>query len=57
MKIFFDDKSFIECRKSDNPGKILVVIQAKDQENPLKKTTNTVELTPEEFKLLISDVA
>ncbi len=56
MKIFFEDKSFVEIRKSDNPGKILVIVQAKDHENPLKKITNTVELTADEFKLLISDM-
>jgi hypothetical protein len=56
MKIFFDDKSFIECRKSDNPDKILMIIQAKDHENPLKKITNTVEMSIAEFKLLISDM-
>lgn len=56
MKIQFDDKSFIECKKSDNPGKIMIMIQAKDHENALKKITNMVELTIEEFKQLLSDV-
>lgn len=56
MKIQFDDKSFIECKKSDNPGKIVIVIQAKDNANSLKKITNAVELTAEEFKQLLSDV-
>ena len=56
MKIEFDDKSCIECRKSDNPGKVIILIKAKDHENPLKKITNAVELTTEEFKKLISDV-
>lgn len=55
MKIIFDDKSSIECRKSDN-GNITLIIQAKDYENPLKKITNAVEITLEEFKKLISDV-
>jgi nitrate reductase NapAB chaperone NapD len=56
MKIEFEDKSFIECRKSDNPGKIILSISAKDHENPLKKITNAVELTTEEFTKLLSDV-
>ncbi len=56
MKIQFEDKSYIECKKSDTPGKITVMISAKDHQNPLVKITNTVELTPEEFKRLISDV-
>lgn len=56
MKITFDDKSYIEFRKSDNPGKVMVIISAKDHDNPLKKITNAVEITAAEFKLLISDV-
>jgi nitrate reductase NapAB chaperone NapD len=56
MKIVFDDKSYIDCRKSDNPGKVIIIISAKDQENPLKKITNAVEITTAEFKKLISDV-
>lgn len=56
MKITFDDKSYIECRKSDNPGKIIVIISAKDHDNPLKKITNAVEITTAEFKQLVSGV-
>ncbi len=57
MKIEFSDKSYIECNKSDSPGKIIISIAAKDHQNPLKKTTNSVELSIEEFKKLISEVA
>lgn len=56
MKIIFDDKSYIDCYKSNEPGKVVIVISAKDAENPLKKITNAVELTTEEFKKLFSDV-
>jgi len=56
MKITFDDKSFIEARKSDNPGKIVITISALDHADPLKKITNAVEISTEEFKKLISDV-
>jgi nitrate reductase NapAB chaperone NapD len=56
MKITFDDKSYIEFRKSDTPGKVVVIISAKDHDNSLKKITNAAELTIAEFKLLISDV-
>ncbi len=56
MKIQFEDKSFVECKKSDKPGNIVIIIQAKDYDNTLKKITNAVELTVEEFKQLISDV-
>ena len=56
MKIQFEDKSYIEVRKSDNPGKIIIIISAKDHDNPLKKITNAVEITAAEFKQLTSDV-
>jgi nitrate reductase NapAB chaperone NapD len=56
MKIQFDDKSYVEFRKSDNPGKIMIIISAKDHDNPLKKITNAVEVSAAEFKLLTSDV-
>lgn len=56
MKIIFEDKSYIDCYKSNSPGKVVIVISAKDQSDALKKITNAVELTAEEFKKLISDV-
>jgi hypothetical protein len=56
MKIIFDDKSYVDCYKSNEPGKVVMVISAKDGTDPLKKITNAVELTAEEFKKLISDV-
>jgi hypothetical protein len=56
MKIDFEDKSYISCQKSSSPGKIIIAISAKDGNDPLKKITNAVELTAEEFKKLISDV-
>jgi len=55
MKISFEDKSYIECKVND-AGKMVIIIQAKDQSNPLKKITNAVELTLEQFKLLVSEV-
>jgi len=57
MKIEFEDKSYIECNRSANPGKIVITISAKDYENHLKKITNAVEITVEEFKKLIADVS
>lgn len=56
MKITFEDKSYIECMKSANPGKIIITISAKDHADPLKKITNAVEITAEEFKKLISEI-
>jgi hypothetical protein len=55
MKIQFEDKSSVEARRIDG-DKVLIIISAQDQENPLKKITNAAELTDEEFKRLISDV-
>lgn len=55
-KIVFEDKSYIQIKKSDEPEKILVIISAKDSQNPLKKIINSIEITEEEFKKLISDV-
>ena len=56
MKLSFDDKSYVEIKKSINPGKLIIIISAKDQNNSLKKITNAVEISEEEFKNLISDV-
>lgn len=56
MKIEFEDKSYIQFKKSNNSDTIVVTIQAKDFANPLKKITNTVELTKEQFKQLLSDI-
>jgi len=56
MKIVFDDKSFIECKKSDNPGKIVLTISAKDRSDPLKKIINAAEISIDEFKTLVSDI-
>ena len=56
MKIQFEDKSYVEFRKSTTPGKVMIIISAKDQNNDLKKITNAVEISVEEFQQLISDV-
>jgi hypothetical protein len=56
MRITFDDKSFVECKRSDNPGKVMIVISASDRSDPLKKTTNAVEISQEEFQKLVADV-
>ena len=54
MKITFEDKSYIECKK--NNDKVLIIISAKDEKNKLKRISNAVELTKEEFNKLISEV-
>jgi hypothetical protein len=56
MKLTFDDRSYVECKKSDTPGKILLIISAADHMEPGKKTTNAVEITIDEFNQLIGDV-
>ena len=57
MTISFEDGSYIDCRKPDASDKIVVIISAKDGENPLKRITNAVEISLAEFKQLISDVS
>lgn len=56
MKIEFEDKSYVEFRKSDNPGKVTLIISAKSHENNLKKITNIVEIDLSQFKALILDI-
>lgn len=56
MKIQFEDNSFVECKKSENSDKIVIIISAKDYQNPLKRIDNAVELTSEEFKKLIGEL-
>ena len=56
MKIIFDDGSYIECKKSNNSDNIIITIQAKDYVNNFKKITNSVEISLEQFKQLISDI-
>ncbi len=56
MKITFDDKSFVTCYISDDGSKVIISISASDRSDKLKKTTNSVELTLDEFKTLVSDI-
>lgn len=56
MKIEFEDKSYIEVVKSSTPNKVVISIQAKDYENPLKKITNSVEITKEQFQSFLDQI-
>lgn len=56
MKIEFEDKSYIEAVKSKEPGKVTITIQAKDYTNALKKISNSVEITTEQWQQLIAGV-
>lgn len=55
MRIDFDDGSHIEIRLN-GPGKVAVILGAKDKDNPLKYVTNTCEITLQEFSNLINDI-
>jgi hypothetical protein len=57
MKIEFEDKSYVEVSKSNDPDKVYITIQAKDHQNSLKKITNSVEITLDQFKKIISEVS
>jgi len=57
MRIDFEDGSYVEARKSDEAGKILIIISAKDHINQSKKIVNSAEMTADEFKKMISDVS
>jgi hypothetical protein len=56
MKIVFEDKSYVDIVKSNEPGKIIITIQAKDTTNALKKISNSVDLTLEQWQQLINGV-
>lgn len=53
MKVEFPDKSYVEIIRSNNPGKILITIVAKDSEKPLATIASSVELTEEQFQSII----
>lgn len=54
MKIQFDDGSYVDCKLDTD--KVILIISARDYDNPRKKINNTVELSLAEFKQLISDI-
>lgn len=56
MRITFEDKSFIEIQKSKSPGKVMVVIGARDPVDALKNVINSVEITRGQLQELVSSV-
>ena len=56
MKINFDDSSFVELVLSNSPGKVKIVLGAKDAVNPLKTVINSAEITIKNLAELISDL-
>ncbi len=55
-KLTFEDKSYIEMSKSNQPNKIFISIAAKDANNANKLIVNSVELTVEDFLMLVKSV-
>lgn len=55
-KLNFEDKSYLEIKKSAETGDIIIIVSAKDGTNPLKKITNAVEISEKDFRFLISDI-
>lgn len=55
MKHSFPDTSYIEVILSPG-GKVLISLGANNPENPLEVIVNSVEISPEDFKELISDI-
>jgi hypothetical protein len=56
VKIQFEDKSYLEIKKSSNTNKVTIIIQAKDHQNSLKKITNCVEIDLDQFKKIINEI-
>ena len=56
MKIEFEDRSYIECVKSQKPNFISLTIAAKDLSNNKKTIINCVDITEEQLQSLISEV-
>ena len=55
MKIEFEDNSFIELQLS-GPGKVMVVLGAKDANNSLNIIVNSAEITLQQLAQLINDL-
>ena len=57
MRIDFPDKSYLECKKSEDGKMVIITISARDRTDSLKKVNNFVEITIEEFRQLISEIS
>jgi len=56
MKIDFEDSSFVEIVLSTTPGKVLIILGAKDSINPLKTVINSAEITIKNLAELVGDL-
>jgi hypothetical protein len=55
MKINFDDSSYIELILS-GPGKVAIILGAKDGNNPLNTVVNSAEITIKQLAELVADL-
>jgi hypothetical protein len=55
MKIDFDDKSYVELILSA-PGKVAIILGAKDGNNPLNTVVNSAEITLKQLAELVADL-
>jgi hypothetical protein len=55
MKIEFDGSNFIECAMVGE-DKVAVILSARDGQAKNKSIINSVEVTLEEFRQLVSDI-
>lgn len=56
MKISFEDNSYIEMSKSNNPNKFYITVAAKSEDNIRKLIVNSVEINEEQLLLLVQSI-
>lgn len=57
QKITFEDKSYIEVSKSDNPDMVYITVAAKNADNPRELVVNCVELSLAQLLTLLHSVS
>lgn len=57
MKITFDESgyNFVEFSLTKG-GSVVIILSSKESSNPRKTIVNSVELTPEQFEEILSDL-
>ena len=56
MKIQFDDGTYIDFSRSQNPGKVWITIAAKNKNNPKELQINHAELDNAKLKDVVSEI-
>lgn len=56
MRIDFEDRSYIETRLSNSPGKIFVIIGSRQEDNKYELVVNSAEITFEQVGMLFSKI-